>query len=397
LHRSKLEYAYNAINDFEIVPAHLERAAFADPENYGRRTVYDADTTNRGLWFGPYRIVNVATAAQVVLEPNPTWYGSKPFFKRITVRAIENTAALEANLLSGAVDYVAGEVGFQVDQVLALAKRYGDRFDITYHPGLVYSHVDLNLDNPILKDKRVRHALLYALDRETLNKQLFEDKMVIANSFVNPLDWMADDTLPKFSYDPRHATQLLEEAGWSKIQGGVRTNAGGERLALELMGVAGNRSGETVQLVLQSQWRKIGIDVRIRNEPARVYFGETVRKRKYPAMAAFAWVSSPENVPRTILHSSQIPTADNNWSGQNDTDFKNPEADALIDQLEVELDKEKRRPLWRRLQEIYIEELPVLPLYFRADPFVLPKWLTGIEPTGHQYYSTHWVENWRSR
>jgi peptide/nickel transport system substrate-binding protein len=39
----------------------------------------------------------------------------------------------------------------------------------------------------------------------------------------------------------------------------------------------------------------------------------------------------------------------------------------------------------------------VLPLYFRADPFVIPKWLTGIEPTGHQYYSSLGVENWRPR
>jgi peptide/nickel transport system substrate-binding protein len=163
------------------------------------------------------------------------------------------------------------------------------------------------------------------------------------------------------------------------------------------MGTAGNRTGELVQQVIQSQWRKLGIDARIKNEPARVFFGETVRKRKFSHMAMFAWVSSPENVPRTILHSSHIPTAENNWAGQNDTGFRNAEVDDLIDRMELELDRERRRVLWRRLQEIYIEELPVLPLYFRSDPFVVPKWLTGIEPTGHQDVSTLWVENWRAR
>jgi peptide/nickel transport system substrate-binding protein len=43
-----------------------------------------------------------------------------------------------------------------------------------------------------------------------------------------------------------------------------------------------------------------------------------------------------------------------------------------------------------------MDELPVLPLYFRADVFVMPKWLTGIEPTGHQYGTSFWVENWRA-
>ena len=59
------------------------------------------------------------------------------------------------------------------------------------------------------------------------------------------------------------------------------------------MTTAGNRTRETVQQVLQSQWRKLGIDVRIRNEPARVFFGETMRKRQFPAMGMFAWISTP--------------------------------------------------------------------------------------------------------
>jgi peptide/nickel transport system substrate-binding protein len=68
--------------------------------------------------------------------------------------------------------------------------------------------------------------------------------------------------------------------------------------------------------------------------------------------------------------------------------------DALIDAIEVELDEGKRRTLWRELQAIYAEELPSLPLFFRANPFVLPPWLKGVVATGHQYPTTLWVENW---
>ncbi len=179
------------------------------------------------------------------------------------------------------------------------------------------------------------------------------------------------------------------------MRGGVRVNAAGRRLSLELMTTAGNRSRELVEQVLQSHWREVGIDVRIRNEPARVFFGETVQKRRFTGLAMFAWLSSPENVPRAILHSEEIPTADNNYSGQNFIGFANPEADELLEEIEVELDRDRRRRLWHRLQEIYMEELPVLPLYFRADAFILPRPLKGIEPTGHQYPTTLWVENWR--
>jgi peptide/nickel transport system substrate-binding protein len=396
-HVSKLTYEYAGINDFGILPAHIERKNFTDPPNYRRRTGYDTDTTNPGLYFGPYRITQVVPGSHVVLEPNPTWYGEKPYFKRITVRTIENTAALEANILSGAIDYIAGELGVSLDQALAFEKRHRDRFNVIYKPGLIYEHIDFNLDNPILQDKRVRHALIYALDREAMSRQLFEGKQPVVNSFVSPLDWMVAADIPTYKYDAKKAASLLDEAGWGTLRNGIRHNAAGQPLSFELMTTAGNRTRETVQQVLQSQWRKLGIDVRLRNEPARVFFGETMRKRLYPALAMYAWISSPENVPRSTLRSDEIPIPEKSFAGQNTPGFRNAEMDKLIDAIEIELDREKRRVLWHRIQEIYAEELPVLPLYSRADPFIIPKWLTGIMPTGHQYSSAHWVETWRSQ
>ena len=162
------------------------------------------------------------------------------------------------------------------------------------------------------------------------------------------------------------------------------------------MTTAGNRSRELVQQVLQSQWKRLGIDVRIRNQPARVFFGQTVTQRKFSAMAMFAWISAPEGVPRTILHSDHIPALENNFAGQNFTGYVNKEMDDLIERIEGELDRKARARLWRRLQVIYADELPAIPLYFRAEPYVLPKWLKGLEPTGHQDISTLWVERWRA-
>ena len=178
------------------------------------------------------------------------------------------------------------------------------------------------------------------------------------------------------------------------MRDGVRHNADGEPLAIELMTTAGNRTRELVQQVLQSQWQRLGIDVTIKNEPARVFFGETVRKRKFTGLAMFAWISSPENVPRTTLHSEEIPSEDNGWSGQNSTGYANPELDQLLDDLERELDKEKRRPMWEEVQETYATDLPAIPLYFRANPHIWPTWLQGVTPTGHQYSSTLWIEQW---
>ena len=391
----RLTYDYAALNDFEILPAHIERAAFADPAQYRIRSRYDTEPTNPGLYDGPYLITEVSPGSHIVLERNPMWAGDAPFFRRIVVWTVENTAALEANLLAGGLDMVAGELGLPLDEALAFEKRHGSEFAVQYKPGLTFEHIDVNLDDPILADRRVRQALLYGIDRDAISQQLFAGRDPVAASFVPPLDWIYAKDVPRYPYDPGKAKALLDAAGWHADGNAVRRDAAGRQLAVELATTTGNRSRELVEEVLQSQWRQIGIAVRLKNQPARILFGDTVMKRKYQ-LAMFAWSAAPEDLPRNELYSTEIPSADNHWTGQNYPGFKNAEADRLMDAIEIELDRGKRAVLWQRLQALYAEELPALPLYFRADAFVLPHWLEGLVPTGHEYPSTLWVEHWRA-
>jgi peptide/nickel transport system substrate-binding protein len=396
MHVDKLTFEYAAINDFVLLPAHIERAAFADPAQYRLRSHYNAEPTNPGLYNGPYRISEFASGAHILLEPNPYWGGPSPKFRQITIRTIENTAALEANLLSGTIDMVAGELGLPLDEALAFDKRHGPDFQIIYKPGLIFEHVDLNLDNPVLTDRRVRQALLLGLDRTAISRSLFAGRQQVADTFVNPLDAGYTDAVPHYAYDAARAQAMLDEAGWRPGSDGVRRDGSGRLLSLELSTTAGNRSRELVEQVLQSQWRKIGVDIRIKNEPARVLFGETLRHRRFE-LAMYAWISAPENVPRSTLHSSEIPTEANAFAGQNAPGYNNPEMDRIIDALEIELDRDKRNVLWAEAQRLCATDLPSLPLYFRSDVFILPKWLTGVRPTGNQYPTTLWITDWAPR
>ncbi len=394
-HVDRVTFAYASAADFRVLPAHIERPIFeADPAAYRTRTAFDSDPTNPGLAFGPYRTVSVTPGAEIALEPNETWYGPAPHFERIVVRVIENTSALQANLLSGAIDMIPGELGLTVDQAIDFQKRHGDDWTVLFQPGLVYEHIDLMLDNPILADRRVRQALLYGIDRAAISDRLFAGQNPVADGNVSPLDWVHTDAVPTYPHDPERAAALLEDAGWT-LDGELRRNAEGEPLRLELMTTAGDRARELVQQVIQSQLAGIGVEVSLPVQQARVFFGQTVTQRRFTGMAMFAWLSSPENVPRSTLHCEQIPSEENGWGGQNYTGYCNPEMDALIDAIEVELDRDKRAALWAELQRLYATDLPALPLYWRAQAFVLPPWLEGVRPTGHMGTTTLWVEEWR--
>jgi peptide/nickel transport system substrate-binding protein len=260
----------------------------------------------------------------------------------------------------------------------------------------VYEHIDLNLDNPFLKDIRVRKALLYAINKDDLVNALFEGKQLPALHNITPKDpWFTDDPakITIYKYNKREADRLLDEAGWKMGTEGYRMKDG-KKLSFTIMTTAGNKTRELVQVYLQNQWKQVGIDVTAKNEPARVFFGETTKKRKFDSMALYAWVSSPESSPKGTFHSSKIPSAKNGYSGQNQMGWVNAEVDKLTDKLDVELKNENRVKMVHELMKYYTEEVPVLPLYYRSDVAVIPTQMKGYRLTGHQFPETNEVEKW---
>lgn len=391
----RVTYNYNSVGNFFPTPAHIEAARFdADPAGYRAASAYTTAPETPGLWNGPFIVETARAGAQYGLIPNPHWPGTAPGLKRVELRVIENSAALEANLLSGAVDMLAGEIGLRADQAAALEQRVGDRFDFRFVQSLFYEHLDLNHDNPGLADARVRRALSLAIDRAALSDQLFGGRATPAGSFMAGVDPMAIDD-PALNYDPVAAKALLDDAGWRVGAGGVRRNPAGQTLSVPIVTTAGDQVRAVVQQAIQAWWRGVGVDAPIVTEPPRVLFGDTLRKRAFAGAAMFAWISAPEHLPKSTLHSTQIPTPENNFGGQNYMGWANAEADRLIDALEIERSADARRPLWAALQRLYRDETPAIPLYFRSYAFVLPKDLEGLTPRGHMDLSSFDAENWR--
>ena len=388
------------IGAFDILPEHLERPIFEEsPQDYKYRTLYQTAPTTPGLYFGPYRITEVQTGSAIVVERNPYWWGKTPFFSSVVIRAIEDSFALESALLAGDIDYIAGEVGLSFDRALALHENLQnqdpERFEVTYKPGLFYEHLEINHDHEILSDLRVRQALLLGIDRQAISDVLFRGRQPVADNMISTLDPNHRVGYDTYSFDPSMARRLLDEAGWHQISDGIRQKDG-QRLQLTLATTAGNRSRERVQQILQAMWRDIGIGVRIKNHIPRILFGDLLPKRNFE-IAMFAWISAPDDIPRSVLHSTRIPQPTNEYTGQNFTGFRDPELDVVLDGLEIACEEKINDALWTRLQEIYAQRLPALPLFYRTDVYIKPLWLQGIVPTGHQFASTLWIEEWYRR
>lgn len=382
---------------FAPLRAAIERPRWeADPASYRNRSAYETEPTLPGLWLGPFRVAAAQPGVGFTLERNPHWPGPGPALRRIVIRTVENTTALEAQLLAGQIDQL-GTLGLPPDQASALQRRTGARFRFQFVPGLGSERLDLNLDNPIFADARVRRALLMAIDREAIVARIHDGRHLAAVGPLTPREPMHDAALTGVPFDPGGAAALLEAAGWTPGPDGIRRNAAGERLAFDLLTTAGNRPREATQVVLQAMLRQVGAEARPRVEPARVVFGQSLQQRRFTGMAMIAWGTVPEGIPRARFHSDQIPTQANGFTGSNYTGFRNAEMDALLDALPEELDPEQRRALWHRFERLYLEELPSLPLFHPAIVYITPPWLDGVTPVGNGSATSNWAEFWRPR
>lgn len=398
----KARWDFYQIGTFYPLPKHLEEPVFkkygAQKEGYEKNSLYSKDPTNAGLYNGPYKLSEIQLGDHVTFVPNEKFYGEAAKVKKIIVKLIPNTGTLEANLRSGSIDLIS-TLGLALDQAIQFEKKVKAEnlpYHVLFQPSTVYEHIDLNLDNPLLKDVRVRKALNYAINKDELVTALFEGKQTPAIHNITPKDpWYTDDPekVTIYKYSRREAERLLDEAGWKIGSDGIRTKDG-KKLSFTLMTTAGNKTRELVQVYLQNQWKQIGVEVVSKNEPARVFFGETTKKRNFDSMALFAWVSSPESTPKSTFSSKNIPTAKNGYSGQNYMGWSNKRVDELLEKLDLEMDHTQRLPIVHEIVKNYMDDLPVIPLYYRSDVAVIPTKMKNFRLTGHQFPETNEVEKW---
>ncbi len=365
-----------------------------DPLEYGAKSAFNRAPDTPGLWNGPYLLTGFKPNESVTFMPNPYWGGEKPAFRRVTMRLIGNTAALEANLLSGDIDVANG---LSSDQAMDIEKRYADRLDVSLVPALSTFWMFLQQDNPILADKRVRQAIVLGIDRRAIVDRLFEGKVPIANSIFAPLDPNNDSSLKPWPYDPARARALLAEAGYTPGLDGVMVRADGTRLSLDLLVTAGFRMTELVQQVIQSQLGLVGIETVARSEPERVLMGQTMRKRLFKGIVMLTDTMSPDIVPTSMFGTSGIPRESNAYSGDNYFGYSNPRIDALLQAALIEIDRPKRQALLNQVQSVLMDDLPGIPIYNGNSIYVSPKWLTGLTPAQSTYVATLWIEYWRPK
>lgn len=368
-----------------IYPRHvLEATYLKSPEKLESHSYWRAPIAN-----GPYKFVEWVPGSHITLEAFDKWPLGKPAIRRFVFRFILDSTVLQANQISN--DVHATEINnFGCTQMEQIERR-NPLVQAQYREALTWERVDFNLDNEWLKDRRVRQAIAHALDRTALAEiSCSGGRQPVAHSWISPNHPVSHPNLKKYAYDVNRARALLTEAGFTMGPDGILRDAAGKRFEITIMTTAGNAVREQVEQVMKEQLKQVGIDLRIDNRPASVFLGPVITRRQFPFLAMYGSLFSPELNDFDRFHSSQIPSEANSWQGNNRNGWRNAENDRVWEQLISELDQQKRTALFRRHQELFAEELPSLPLYFRLSLTTNHKALRNIRPTGLGTYYIPW-------
>ena len=379
------------------LPRHVLQPLLLDPSDPGRmREMPYGREPGATVGDGPYRLVEWRRGRSLTVEAieHHAIYGT-PKIKRITWRFMPDRDALVEALVAGDIDAVS-TVGITIDQALELERRAAGRIKVFYEPGLLWEHIDFNLDNPILQDVRVRRAIAHSINRTEISQQLFQGRQPMSHSYLPPKHPGHTENVRRYGYDPARARALLREAGFAPGPDGIMRNAAGLRLSLQLSTTAGNTVREQIERIIQRQLQLVGIEITVLNFPAIVFFDQILERRRFRAMAMYSWIFDTDSDCGELYMSDAIPSEQNNWlGGLNYPGYRNMEMDRVCKEIAREIDEAKRNRLLHESAQIFSLDLPALPLYFRVEIAATKVGLRNFFPLPASWYRETWnVHRW---
>jgi peptide/nickel transport system substrate-binding protein len=226
-----------------------------------------------------------------------------------------------------------------------------DRFNTYIQLDFAVNHIVLNNTSPILSDKAVRQAMMWAIDRQVIADEIFLGQAELATSSLSPGtgDFYNPNTT-QYSFDPDKANALLDGVGWTRSGSDTRKKDGQE-LAFTCYLKTGDAARRSEAEVVQEYLSDVGIKMDLQ-EAASTQILDQMPKGEIDA-ALFNWTYGDGSDPdaSSELASNGV----NNFS-----QFRNPQVDELLKQGLAALTREERIPIYQQIQQIVSDEVPFL-------------------------------------
>ena len=215
-------------------------------------------------------------------------------------------------------------------------------------------HFPLNNSIPQLAEKEVRQAMMYALDRQRIIDDLWNGAAQVSHSNLTPASPYHHTGLKQYDFNPQEAMALLDGAGWTAGSDGIREKDG-TKLSFTITTITGDQARRPIAELTQLMFADVGIDVLLEEAPVATILQGMREGTMDASLYNWTYGNAVEPDPFSTLHST---------GGNNFAQFNNARLDELIEEGLKVVSYEEREPYYHEIQEIFVEEQPVLNLQF---------------------------------
>ncbi|MBI2755638.1 MAG: hypothetical protein HYX52_02910 [Chloroflexi bacterium] len=306
---------------------------------------------------GPYTFVRYETDQFVELARNPN-YRTPVAIERMFLKPVTSDVAT-AQLEKGEMQLVQ----LSPTDIERVSKLPGVKVESKPGPGIIL--MAMALEQPQWKDKRVRQAVLYAIDRAGLVKQVLAGQATITNTHIlGPSSALPPD-LVKYEYNPDKARSLLKEAGWDA-----------NRVA-KIQWIKGQRDRDAAVEIIQAQLGQVGMKIELNPLEAGPLL-ENMKNQTFDfsLYGGGLYTVDPDSISVPTLCDQAYP------KGGNNSRYCNPEVDALMARGAATADQAERAKIYQQVAKITNDEVPYIWLYVPSAIWAYSDKLQGIKPHG---------------
>jgi peptide/nickel transport system substrate-binding protein len=343
-----------------LLPAHILRSA-------GTASLFDASFNQQPVGAGPYRLEQLSPD-HAILVANPGHHLGQPFIQRLELRFFRDEGSMLTAIKTRQVNGGFFRAPLSESDRLYIESRSDLRQTqlVTGETAFVY----FNLKQPIFQERRVRQALLNALDRDAMIKTVFAGQALKPESPVAVDSWAYSASLTRYGYDQGVAGLLLNEAGWRIAENGLRVR-NGVPLSFTLVTNSDPVRVVVAQTVAKA-WEAIGARVTVEAGGTTNLVRDLLEPRNYQ-VALFAQVADADPDPYLAWHSSQ-----GSGKGGNIGSLSDDRIDKLLLDARGNVTQPRRKELYGQFQELFAQEVPAIPLYASAGTYVQSAVLQGV-------------------
>lgn len=311
------------------------------------------------------------------MSRNTEYWGPVSKLDHLEIRPLPDPNTRALALEKGEIDFTCDPPYNELDRLGKIAglKVELDKTARTYT-------IEMNLNEAPFNDVKVRKALSYAIDRESIVKNvLFGCGAAAQGPYMPGMAWR-NENLKGYPYDPEKAKQLLSEAGWQDTDGDGIVDKNGKPLKITLITYPQRPGLPPMAEAIQAQYKEVGVDLKteIMDNTAMT---EIASKGKWDMkMSAFAtaMIPSPSYHLQVLYYSKNNPVIG----------YNNAKVDKLIDQCMATDDQKEKYDLSKQVQQILEDEEPVLPIAYYGVAVAMKSKVNNyvFNPTAHDYMLT---------